>query len=95
MGMHRCRVAVLLAVCTPAAGFTMGSVARHAVAPRASARMDEESRKRAEDALERAQQLVPRRLVFVGLDWFLECMTQFFDLPVQIVLGCLPQLCHY
>ena len=56
MGMHPCRVALLLAVCTPAAGFTMGSVARHAVAPRASARMDEESRKRAEDALERAQQ---------------------------------------
>ena len=56
MGMHWCRVALLLAVCTPAAGFTMGSVARHAVAPRASARMDEESRKRAEDALERAQQ---------------------------------------
>ena len=56
MHSSRVAVAVLLAVCTPATGFTMGSVARHAVAPRASARMDEESKKRAEDALERAQQ---------------------------------------
>jgi hypothetical protein len=33
----------------------VGTVARHVVAPRASARMDEESKKRAEDALERAR----------------------------------------
>ena len=50
------RTAALLALCTPATGFTLGTVARHATAPRASARMDEESKKRAEEALERAQQ---------------------------------------
>ena len=54
--MQWSRTAVLLALCTPATGFTLGTVARHAAAPRASARMDEESKQRAEEALERAQQ---------------------------------------
>ena len=49
-------VLALLALCTPAASFTLGSVARHAVAPRTSARMDVDKRKQAEGALERAQQ---------------------------------------
>jgi hypothetical protein len=53
--MQWSRTAVLLALCTPATGFTVGTVARHVAAPRASARMDEESKKRAEDALERAR----------------------------------------